>query len=77
MRLARNVLESVAGLEIFPIIGIIIFLGFFIGLIVYVVKMKKEDVEAFSQMPLTDEENKTFGTVSDKDVTVNNGNNKP
>lgn len=77
MRLARNVLESVAGLEIFPIIGIFIFLGFFIGLVVYVVKMKKEDVETFSQMPLTDEENHSNGSLSDTDTTINNGNNKP
>ncbi len=76
MRLARNVLEGVAGLEIFPIIGIVIFLAFFIGLIIYVVKMKKEDVDDFSKMPLTDEEIRESDTLSDSEKSLNKANNK-
>lgn len=76
MRLARNVLEGVAGLEIFPIIGIVIFMAFFFGLIVYVVRMSKEDIEDFSKMPLTDEEIRKSDTLSDSEKSLNKANNK-
>lgn len=52
MRLARNVLEGVGGLEIFPIIGFIIFFTFFIGLIIWVVRMNSKDADDYSHMPL-------------------------
>jgi cytochrome c oxidase cbb3-type subunit IV len=66
MRLARNVLEGVAGLEIFPIIGIILFLLFFIAVVVYVVRMKPSDVDAHSRLPLdNDQDNSTSKTGKD------------
>jgi cytochrome c oxidase cbb3-type subunit IV len=55
MRLARNVLEGVGGLEIFPIIGFIIFFAFFIGLIIWVVRIKSKDADEYSHMPLDED----------------------
>lgn len=63
MRLARNVLEGVGGLEIFPMIGIVLFLLFFIGVVVYVVKMKASDVESYSRLPLENDKDDNTGTA--------------
>lgn len=55
MRIARSVLENVAGLEIFAIIGILIFFSFFVGLIIWVVRMKKSRADEYSRIPLQDD----------------------
>lgn len=43
------------GIGIFPSISLIIFLGFFIGLIVYLVKKGKSHWEDTANIPLEDE----------------------
>jgi cbb3-type cytochrome oxidase subunit 3 len=52
MRLGRSVLENIAGMEIFAIIGILIFFSFFIGLLIWVIRLKANKVDEFSRMPL-------------------------
>ncbi|MFB9862757.1 hypothetical protein EFA69_19275 [Rufibacter immobilis] len=51
----KNVLQSIAGIEIYPIISFVIFFAFFIGLIAYVVVVKKEHVQSMKAMPLQNE----------------------
>jgi cytochrome c oxidase cbb3-type subunit 4 len=48
-------LTSIDGIEIFPIISFLIFFTFFIGLTVYVVKMKRSRVDEIKNIPLEDE----------------------
>jgi cytochrome c oxidase cbb3-type subunit IV len=57
MRLARSVLDNATGLDIYAIIGLVIFFSFFIGLIFWVVNLKKSNVEDYSRLPLTEDEN--------------------
>lgn len=52
----RDVIETIQGIEIFPLIALVIFFGFFIGLIYYVVKLRKSDVKEWSEMPLEEDE---------------------
>lgn len=59
MRIARSVLENVAGLEIFAIIGILIFFSFFVGLLIWVLRMKKSRVDEFSRLPLEEDADDT------------------
>ena len=35
----RDVIETIAGVEIFPLISLVIFVGFFIGMLYWVVKL--------------------------------------
>lgn len=56
MRLARSVLQNLEGTEIFGIIGFIIFFAFFIGVLLYVIRMKKNKVDEYSQLPLSRDE---------------------
>ncbi|MEC7754893.1 MULTISPECIES: cytochrome C oxidase Cbb3 [Roseivirga] len=46
--------EQVHNVEIWPIISLIIFFVFFIGLIAYVWKMRKDYVEHMQELPLAD-----------------------
>lgn len=68
-------LDNVAGLEIYAIIGIIIFFTFFIALIVWVIRMKKGKVDEYSQLPLaTDEDDAT--STADNEIDTDKSNNK-
>lgn len=45
-------METIVGIEIFPIISFIIFFIFFIGLFAWVITMKKAEVNKMAAMPL-------------------------
>ncbi|QMU26656.1 hypothetical protein [Adhaeribacter radiodurans] len=51
----KNVLQSIAGIEIYPIISFLIFFAFFLGLTLYVIFVDKKHVAAMSEMPLQTE----------------------
>lgn len=57
-------MDTIIGIEIFPLISFIIFFLFFIVLFIWVAKMKKSDVAELAAMPLEEQENdassKTF-----------------
>ena len=45
-------LEAIEGIATYPLASLLIFLPFFIGVLVYVARMKKEDADRLSQLPL-------------------------
>jgi len=47
----RQYAEKMDGATIYPIIGFVIFFGFFIALLFYVYRMKKEEVNTLSHIP--------------------------
>ena len=51
----KNVLQSIAGIEIYPIISFVIFFAFFIGLTLFVIFVDKKHVSEMSEMPLQNE----------------------
>ncbi|MBP7166736.1 MAG: CcoQ/FixQ family Cbb3-type cytochrome c oxidase assembly chaperone [Bacteroidia bacterium] len=53
----RKYLESIAGVDIYPIISLLIFFIFFALLITYVVKTSKEHIEELSHLPLETDSN--------------------
>jgi len=52
----KDVLRSIEGIEIFPVISLIIFTLFFGGLIFYAMGLRKNKVEALANLPLEDHE---------------------
>jgi cytochrome c oxidase cbb3-type subunit 4 len=48
-----NYLESMTGVGIYPLTSLMIFFVFFIGVMVFVIKGKKEYFDMLSQLPLT------------------------
>ncbi len=51
----RNYLETIAGIEVYPLISLVIFFAFFIGLIIYVFKLDKASLDKMSNIPLMEE----------------------
>ena len=50
----KHNMETIAGVEIYPIISLLIFFIFFVGLGFWVFSYKKEKIEEFSQIPFGD-----------------------
>ncbi len=48
----RNVLNSVAGIGIYPTIALLIFFSIFMGVIIYVLRLKKPYIKLMSELPL-------------------------
>jgi uncharacterized integral membrane protein len=60
MKIVTNTLESIAQVQWFPIIGLIIFLILFVFLVIKVVKMEKNEVDILSRMPLEEGDDVSF-----------------
>ena len=58
LRFIKHNLESIDGVEIYPIISLLLFFGVFIGMIVFVAKLPKKSIEEISQLPLDTDTNK-------------------
>jgi hypothetical protein len=56
MSLVREYLTSIAGVHIFAIIALMIFLLTFIFMVIHVYTLKKDEVRSFSRLPLDEEE---------------------
>jgi cytochrome c oxidase cbb3-type subunit 4 len=50
----KHNMETIAGIELYPILSLLIFFLFFVGLGVWVFTYKKEKIQEFSKMPLED-----------------------
>lgn len=50
----KHNMETIAGIEIFPILSLLIFFSFFVGLGLWVYSYKKETIDEISQIPLED-----------------------
>ena len=50
----KHNLETIEGVAIFPILSLLIFFFFFVGLGIWVFFYKKEKIDELSQMPLSD-----------------------
>lgn len=52
LKFVKNHLESIVGVEIYPIISLTIFFTFFVVLFLWVFTAKKEYINTVSQLPL-------------------------
>ncbi|WP_269227630.1 CcoQ/FixQ family Cbb3-type cytochrome c oxidase assembly chaperone [Flavobacterium eburneipallidum] len=50
----KHNMETIAGVSIYPIISLLIFFFFFVGLGIWVFSYRKEKIDELSQMPLND-----------------------
>ncbi|GAB2781321.1 cbb3-type cytochrome oxidase subunit 3 [Hymenobacter luteus] len=48
----KKVLQSIAGIELYPLISLAIFFLFFLGLLVYVLLTSRQHLQAMSELPL-------------------------
>ena len=60
LKFVKNHMESIAGIEIYPIISLIIFFTFFVLLFWWVFTAKKEYITKVSNIPLDNQQNDTI-----------------
>ena len=58
LKFVKNHMESITGIEIYPLISLIIFFTFFVVLFWWVITTKKEYITTVSKIPL-DNQNQT------------------
>jgi cbb3-type cytochrome oxidase subunit 3 len=51
----KDILSSIENIEIYPIISLLIFVIFFIGMFIWVIKVDKKYVDHMKEMPFNDE----------------------
>ena len=56
MKIVIEQLESIEGVEIFAIIALLIFFAFFVLMLVYTLRLDKNIVKAWGDIPLEDED---------------------
>lgn len=56
MRYIKHFFEGIAGIEIYPMISLLIFFIFFLGLGVYVFMMRKQHAQYMASVPLDKED---------------------
>lgn len=52
----KHNMETISGVEIYPIISLLIFVGFFVGLAFWVLSYKKDKIDEMSQIPFDEEQ---------------------
>ena len=57
LKFIKHHLESITGVEIYPIISLLLFFIVFITMLVYVLRIPKNSIEKISNLPLEEEEN--------------------
>jgi cytochrome c oxidase cbb3-type subunit IV len=57
----KEILSSIENIEIYPIISLLIFVIFFIGMFIWVIKVDKKYIDHMKEMPLNDEPQKSSG----------------
>ena len=60
----KNVLRSMVDIEIFPVIGLAIFMGFFVMLLVFVFRLSKSYIKHMEEMPSQDGSDDIFNTAN-------------
>lgn len=50
----KHNMETIAGVEIYPVLSLVIFFAFFVGLAVWALSYKKDKMKELSKMPLND-----------------------
>lgn len=60
----KDVLRAIEGVDIFPVISLILFFSFFVGLVYYVMQTDKEIWDKAAQLPLEAENEVKEGQLS-------------
>ena len=60
LKFIKEHMESITGIEIYPIISLLIFFTFFVVLFWWVFTAKKEYIETVSNIPLDNQNNNTL-----------------
>ena len=54
LKFIKHHMETIAGIEVFPLISFLIFFTFFILVAIYIYKVDKKEIDEVSNLPLDD-----------------------
>ena len=57
LKFIKHNLDTINGVEIYPIISLLIFFTFFVGIFIWVFNMPKNKIDEISNLPLEEDEN--------------------
>ncbi|APY11711.1 cytochrome C oxidase subunit IV [Seonamhaeicola sp. S2-3] len=60
LKFVKNHMETISGVEIFPIISLLIFFIFFVALFWWVITAKKDYIKTVSNIPLDNQNDDTL-----------------
>ena len=63
----RNYLQTIEGVEIYPLISLIIFVIFFVVMLVWMLKVDKNYIKEMEQLPLDSNNNRNLNSTGDTD----------
>ncbi len=66
LKFIKHTMDTIGGIEIYPIISLLIFFTFFVLLFIWVATYKKETIKELSNMPFMDDEKQIVDTKSEK-----------
>jgi cytochrome c oxidase cbb3-type subunit 4 len=55
LKFIKHNLETIVGVEIYPILSLLIFFTFFVGLTIWVFTYSKEKIDELSDLPLNED----------------------
>lgn len=61
LKFIKHHMETISGIEIYPMISFLLFFSFFVLMLIYVIKADKKRLSRISQLPLDDE---SLNTIS-------------
>lgn len=66
----KEILQSIEGVEIYPIISLIVFVVFFIVVTIWLIRMDKNYINEMKQLPLINDDNNTTnsGELNEKNT---------
>ena len=56
LKFVKHTMETIVGIEVFPIISFLIFFSFFIGLLIYVKRLSSAHIDEMGALPLENDE---------------------
>ncbi|MEJ2195650.1 MAG: cbb3-type cytochrome c oxidase subunit 3 [Ignavibacteriaceae bacterium] len=63
----RNYLQSIEGVELYPLVSLIIFVLFFVAIFVWMVKIDKKYLKEMAEMPLDLKTNGNLNSTGESD----------
>ena len=55
LKFVKHHLETITGIEIYPLVSLCVFFAFFVALVYYTVKLSKKYIQSMENLPLDNE----------------------
>jgi Ca2+/Na+ antiporter len=61
----KDILQSIEGISVYPIISLIVFVLFFVVILIWMIKVDKKYINKMENLPFENEEANNFNTIGD------------